>query len=1122
MKSKFLNLFGILVVLSLLVAAPAAAAPTPAVSVKSKLTIDSVLTGDGLKDAIRTADGKVRVIVQLTDAPLALFNGGFSTVATDTGTRRKLDASSPASVAYINQLVATQQNFIAQLKALAPGATVYYSYQVAFNGLSLSLDPNKVNALASMPGVLKVFPDQMHSVTMDASLPLINAAAMWGVLGGKSDAGKGIKVAVVDTGLRIANPMFAGTDFTMPAGYPKGFCASNPADPDFQCNNKVIAARSFPDPTFVAAVEETIKPLDINGHGSHTAGTSAGNEVTVIGGLTSAVPVDTTISGVAPAAYLMIYKGLFELPDHSNASGSDASLIAALNAALTDGADVINNSWGGGAGGDPASTAEKPVIDAITAAGTLVVFSAGNDGPNANTIGCPGCVESALTVAASTTNRIFANKVEITGPTPVGAGLTNLAGLQGTGPKLAADISAPLKYLAANNNGCVAFPAGTFTGSVALIQRGTCNFSAKVNNAVTAGALAVVVFNNAGGPPSSMGALEATTVPSLMISLDDGLLVKAWVVANPTTATIQLNAAISRMINPAWADIVAGFSSVGPNGNASFLKPDITAPGVNILSAFSSALSGGSDPTYAFLQGTSMAAPHITGAAALVIQQHPSWTPNMVKTVLTSTSIQALKKPDAVTAADPFNMGAGRVDLARAAAAGVAFDKPSFANGNCVATCSWTNTITNVGTTAQTWVATVVKPATMSLVVSPASIELQPGHSAPFTVTVNTTLMPTGVYQFASITWATSVASAYTSAYMPVAVKEGTTTNNVALTVTPRFAYTFANSYQIYKLTIGNPYTADGTFYVKNPIPSNASYVPGTATNGLTYDQPTDTLNGSVTLSGLQASVTPVVGTTQYVPHTPNPATDLILSNSCTSPCDDTSFNINGVDFWYMGTHYTRIGISSNGYLMAGGVTSTTASNQLLPNPGTPNNVIAPLWMDLILKGNGVGDTETGIWLIWGDATHTVYEWQNAANYDNPADTYTVQVWFEDGTNNIAFAYGKLSSLTAHNMTVGMENSNGTAGSTYYYVKDGPPQGTAPAIGTDLAVNNNFAAATMEFMVKVDDMALDQGNSLNIPFQQLYDIATLVNNLNVDVVTADAKTPILPTAGTYYFQYFPK
>ncbi|HVP22203.1 MAG TPA: S8 family serine peptidase [Anaerolineaceae bacterium] len=1107
MKAKIPNLLTFVVILTLALSTAVAAQKPESVSVKDRLHIDQVLVDANLKNALKTSDGKVRVIVQLSDAPLATYSGGIAGLAATTPSatgRRKLDVESAASVAYINHLNAAQADFVNRLNSVAPGAAVNFTYQAAFNGLSLTIDPTKVSALATMTGVTRVYPDIVRTVTMDASLPLINAPAMWAKLGGRNVAGAGIKIADVDTGLRVANPMFAGTGFTMPVGYPKGYCADHPSDTDFQCNNKVIAARVFVDPTLPVAAEEVAKPLDIDGHGSHTAGTASGNKVTVDAG--PGIPVETVISGVAPGAYLMVYKALFEAPDHSSAFGTDSSLIAALNAALSDGADVINNSWGGGAGADPGSSVERPVIEAITAAGTLVVFSAGNDGPANGTIGCPGCVEDALTVAASTTSRTYKTTLVETAISdsnivvpPAVQSITGRSLTFNSATAQMVDLSVEGYADAIACTGPV--PSGIASGKIVVIKRGICALVDKVINAQAGGAVGAVIRNVAGGA-STLPLINAV-IPTVHITQTDGDVLAAFlttVKAANATVTYKING--PALLDPTGdqADVVASFSSTGPNGNANVLKPDITAPGVNILSAFSGALTGGEDPTYTFLQGTSMAAPHITGSAALVMEQHPTWTPAQVKTALTSTSIQALKKPDGVTQANPFDMGAGRVDLARASNAGVTFDKPSFANGNCIVSCSWTRTIKNASTTTETWTANVLAASGLGLTVSPTSFTLAPGLSGDFTVTADPTTVTPGNWAFGSITWKNGSAT-YTDAYMPVAVRAGTSSNSAALTKTVSKTSANAGEPLTYTLTIGNSYVQQGTFFLNDPLPANLTYVDSSASGGLTYDPATRSLKATKSLAGVQANVAPTGNATIYTPHTPDPVNDLILSDLCPSPCDDTLINITGVNYYYLGVHYTRIGVTSNGGLIVGGgvAADATSSNQLLPNPAPPNNVIAPLWGDLVMKGSNPGDTATGIWIIWGDATHTVYEWQNAQHFDNPADHYTFQVWFEDGTNHITIAYGNLAgSLTTHNFTVGMENSTGTAGSTYYYVKNGPPQGTAPVVGTDLAVNNNFA--TQVYTFQATGMITD----FSKPF--LYNVADLQNNLNVDKVLADAKT----------------
>ena len=218
----------------------------------------------------------------------------------------KLDVNSQASQTYINELSGEQTAFIATLAKAIPGAQVSRGYQVVLNAVAVHI-PNSnldlLKILASLPGVKRISPQQIYTVALDFSLPLIKASMLWEQLGGRADAGHGIKVADVDTGIDPTHPMFNGTGWSYPSTgtWPKGYCAEVTGF----CNGKIIAARFYP-PTFDVNVGEELTPRDLAGHGSHTAGIAAGNIVTAAYGTSSPV-----ISGVAPGAWLMVYKGLF-------------------------------------------------------------------------------------------------------------------------------------------------------------------------------------------------------------------------------------------------------------------------------------------------------------------------------------------------------------------------------------------------------------------------------------------------------------------------------------------------------------------------------------------------------------------------------------------------------------------------------------------------------------------------------------------------------------------------------------------------------------------------------------------------------------------------------------------
>ncbi|MBN1370724.1 MAG: S8 family serine peptidase [Anaerolineaceae bacterium] len=1111
---KLQNLCGIVVALALVLSltfVPAAKAqpPGPRGELQGRdldLEITEVPVVD-LSDAIRTKDGQVGVIVMLKDSPLATYKGGIlgiqGTSPAVTG-KSKLDVNSASSKAYLAYLDQVHVDFAAELAQVAPSAKIEQKFSVALNAVSMKINEAEVQELAKMGQVLQVYPDQIRTAEMDASLDLINAPELWAVLGGRDEAGKDMKIAVVDSGLRFNNPMFSnpGDVFEMPFGYPRGYCVDNPGDTTVSCNGKVIVARYFYDPALPINAIEVMSPLDIGGHGSHTAGTSAGNRVTVVSG--DVVPADTEISGVAPGAYLMVYKGLFENPAGDNGSGTDTMLSAAMEAALMDGADVINNSWGGSAGGDPNSSVYKPLIDAITAAGTVVVFSAGNSGPNSGTIGCPGCVESALTVAASSTSRIVANNVDITGPTPVPANLVGIAGMQGTGPVLAEDLAGPLKFDETNVQGCSAFAAGTFTGSIALISRGTCGFVDKVVNAAAAGATGVIVYNSIGGPPIVMGSLETTSIPSVMISNADGVAVRDYVIANPTDTTVSIDSDLSVFNKSEWEDILASFSSVGPNGDPNVLKPDITAPGVNILSAFSEALLGNSDPAFAFLNGTSMSAPHVTGAVALMRQYNPSLTPAEIKSLLTSTSDMTVLMPDGLTPAGAFNMGAGRLDLGAAMDGGVVFGKPSFANGTCVLNCDWNTTIKNIGNASTTWNATVAASTGLAVSVAPSSFTLGAGLQGAYSVTADVSDLTPGNWYYATITW-TDPSGTYPPAHQQLVVRPAASSAALSLSKIVSAATATPGSTLTYSINLSNNSAEDTTFFVRDLIPTNLSYVDGSVSANASYNAVDNQIEAAIPLLGTMGSLT-AVDWGGFDDVTPYKYYD--LDSFCTPNCDDTAFNIN-VPFTYFGTSYTRIGVTSNGFLQPGGATSATASSQLLPAAGAPNNVIAPMWTDLNLD-------DGGDWFVAfvSDSTYyyTVFQWTSVPHYDSSTDLYTFQVWIVEDTDEIYFTYGTIPAGAAtHNTEIGIENATGTAGATYYNRSAAGTVGTLPnpaSATPDLAVATILDKATITYqtMVDVSDITVDE----------VFNVVEVAYSNSPTVDKAFAKTLLI-----FFKTYFP-
>jgi len=694
-------------------------------------------------------------IIQLSDAPLATYRGGVldlePTSPSITG-EAKLNVESEASQAYRSYL-ATRQSTVLDRITQQAGRSVepIHVYDVAYNGMALWLSPDEAAQVAAMPGVARVIRSFDRYIQTDTTPEFLNAVGIWdgtntGSLSGTR--GEGMVIGILDTGINMGNPSFAavaadGYTHTNPLGdgVYAGWCdPSHPSyDAGLACNAKLIGVYSYPS--------SGNDPIDDNSHGSHTASTAAGNLVYDVsyGGYTF-----DQISGMAPRANIIAY-------DVCAGSGCPIdSILAGIDDAIADGVDVINYSIGGGPQspwGDPDSEAFLNARDA----GIFVATSAGNDGPDAGTVGSPGNAPWVTTVANTSIARVLAHTLDVTGPGTVPGTLQGLAAVSGEGPSITSDIAAPIVYAgavdASNVEACSAFPANAFSGSIALVQRGDCTFATKVTNAYNAGAVAVVVYSHVGGPPPAMGGLAGTLIPSVALDQTDGEAVRDWILAqaNPTA---QINASQSRIVNADWADVMAAGSSRGPNVIDDYIKPDIAAPGTNVFAAYA-----GAADAYGMMSGTSMASPHVAGAGALLAALYPDWTPAEIQSALMMTShTDGLVKEDATTPADPFDVGAGRLDLTGAALAGLVLDETtanylaadpasggdptalntaSLASGACLSECSWERTFRNPTNQPMTWAVT--SEGDVPLVASPQTFSVGPDatQTVVFTATVS-------------------------------------------------------------------------------------------------------------------------------------------------------------------------------------------------------------------------------------------------------------------------------------------------------------------------------------------------------------------------------------------------
>nr|WP_283103816.1 S8 family serine peptidase [Shewanella gelidii] len=1022
-----------------------------------------------------------RFIIELESPAIAVYQGGIGqlTATALESKDQKLNAQSASVKNYATYLAQEQAKFSQTLAKLSGNAKVERQFKTLFNGVTVAGQGLSLEQLAALPGVKSVYPETMYEAQMDASHDVINSEAMWSAVSGVENAGKGIRVAVIDGGIRPENPMFSDEGFEAPTGAlpTDDYCST--VDTSF-CNNKLIVAR-WSQPTFPVCADEHMSPLGFGGHGTHVAGTAVGNQVT-----TTYNDVEVELSGVAPAAYLMSYKALYTNTECERGSGSNIMLMEALEHAVNDGADVINNSWGGGAGADPASSPYKTMFEAAEAAGVVVVSAAGNDGNGAKTIGCPACIESGIAVANTTHGRFFANSLNVGGDD-----LLAIQGNNGLLNDLEADISLPIvasMHVEADNfEGCAPYADSTaFAGSIALVSRGACAFSDKSANAAAAGAEAIVVYNNKAGAPITMFMPDAT-LPAVMVSQTDGNAIVESLGEDTTTATISVE--VQRIVDKSFADIMSSSSSRGPNGNENILKPDIAAPGSDILSAYSPD-DGGAGLEFNAISGTSMASPHVAGAAAMMRQLHPDWSANDIKTALTSTAqVAGILDDDAATPATPFAMGAGRMDLDAAAKAVLTFDKPSIAADACVGPCTFTRTVYNKSDAATSWSLSATADAG-GITVAPASLELEAGASATFTVTVDSTFADYGEWIFGNVMIKSN--DGKQDAHLPLAVlAQESSDSSLISTMTPDT-----------DIEAGKAFTVQSV--VNNTVFENAVTITAKAPEGTTLTSEDDvvvTLSGATqngmdvnealgTVTWVGSMDLPEMRTSQGTGSYPNiAALGLEYTPTCTDGCDETNFVFNVPAYRYNGQTYTQITMSDNGIVIPGNSsTAGTWNNKELPDSGTPNNIVAPFWSDFDLSDDTGTDSGGGAMSIGivssGDNQWIVVEWNDAQLWnDTSGNEYSFSVWFRTGdTEEVTFNYFDVPNMPA-NLTIGAENIGGSIGTTFHYNGEG---GTVVAddwvevsATTPGSVNIEYQAMSTSFNPgQVDTLTVDEEGTL--------------------------------------------
>ncbi|MBA2283105.1 MAG: S8 family serine peptidase [Acidimicrobiia bacterium] len=773
-----LTAFTVVAVLVGAQSAPAGSAPPP-----------------GRGQVVDAKDGAAQVyVVQMADEPVIAYEGGEPGLA----------ATAPAPGRHANPNSANVRRYRAHLDrahaaalaaAGAPADAKFYDYNFSFNGFAAELTPAQAARLAQNPEVVAVSVDaERHPMTDNtpSDLGLSTPGGFWDTAG----VGEDVIIGVIDTGIWPEHPSFSDqSDFAHrqgsagnrlraygpPPAHWNGICQAGEQFSRQTCNNKLIGARYFIEGLRRSGVDpaDYASARDRDGHGTHTASTAGGNRGVDPSIFGRDLGVDT-ISGMAPRARIAAYKGCF-----GEAGCVVSDLVMAIDTAVADGVDVINYSIGS----NTPSVVSPDAIAFLFArrAGVFVATSAGNAGPGASTVGSPASAPWVTAVGASTHSRTFDNEVVL------GDGAVSVTGgsvTPGVGPARLVNAGAECPD---------GLDPAEVAGAIVFCQRVTG--IARVNHGAAvraAGGVGMILFDppQVNVTPTDNHVLPTSTVlaPAAGIILD-------YIEAQGAAATATITAGTSA-VNPDAPDM-AVFSSRGPNGAApDIIKPDVTAPGVEILAgAAPNPWLGAPGQLFQAIQGTSMSSPHVAGVGALLSGTHPDWSPAMISSALVTTAHQDVDKQDFVTAADPFDFGGGHIQPFPANDPGLVYDadfadyvdflcgsgeincpparavdpsdlnQPTIGIGQLAGVQTVTRELTNVGP-AGTYTVAVEAPPGVTAVVTPPTLTFTaagtPDAVRSYTVTFTVADTAGDEWRFGSLTWSDGAGHSVRS---PIAVR---------------------------------------------------------------------------------------------------------------------------------------------------------------------------------------------------------------------------------------------------------------------------------------------------------------------------------------------------------------
>jgi subtilase family protein/fibronectin type III domain protein/PA domain-containing protein len=1031
---RHLGLATVLVALLLLTpAAPSGAQEAPPdLTSQGGLTPDQPIDGDKAPTSA-VAQSDPALLARTDTAPVrVMIKLDYDSVATYAGGRDELPATSPDVTgdpltgrtaaerrygAFLDDQVAA---FTADLGRLVPQAEIDGRFDIVYGGVTAVVPANRLRDVDGLDTVVAVQADRLNQPLTDNSPEFIGAPTIYDALGTTENAGEGVIYGNIDSGVWPEHPSFADLgNLDAPPARPGGGTrecnyGDNPLTPAtdvFACQNKLIGGAHFTDTYDAVEGDDPLEGTarDGEGHGTHTASTSAGNavdDVTVLGTNRG------DIHGLAPGAWVMEYK----VCGPQGCFNSDTS--AAVEQAILDGVDVINYSISGGEQpyNDPT---ELAFLDAY-AAGVFVSTSAGNEGPGAGTAN--HLSPWTTSVAAASQNREFASDLQLTASNGDTLSVHGATLTQGVNP--AAPVVLASQVPGYGDPFCgTAPPAGLFNGMVVACQRGgDVARVLKGFNVRAGGGVGVVIYN--------LTLADAQTDNHFLpaIHLYDGSGFVSFMGSH--TGVTGSWAAGQRM--DAAGDVLASFSSRGPAGQ--FVKPDVTAPGVQILAGASPfpgdpALGGGQPgEMYMSIAGTSMSSPHVAGAGLLLAALHPEWSPGQIRSALMTSATTEVFDTDGTTPADPFDMGSGRIDLTRAGKVALTFDETAerfFALGadpvNAVhlnipsinapvmpGRVTTTRTATNTTGRRQRFNVSVDQPADGRISVTPSRFTLAAGQSITLNVTIEADVP--GDQQFGAVN---ITGRGVPALHLPVAFVPQQGDVNLIQSCSPASIRLQATSACTVAAT--NNSFAETTVDISTEV-GRGLRVAGT--DGGQQTSPRSAALNNVTLAGRRPGV-PSVDSGALFGYLPLDQFGVPIR-----PIGDeqiVNFTVPAFDF--AGQTWDRLGVDSNGYLIVGGGTAEDNNCCNLPagpDPARPNNILAPFWTDLD------GSSAPGFLIdVLSDGTNSWIVVEYRVNIFGTSDRQTFQVWIGiDGSEDITYAYdpGDLPSNPGMNFLVGTEN----------------------------------------------------------------------------------------------------